>query len=97
MQVVSDSRIDSLFHELTNSQAISNSRREELLALFRTIVFEWDKVSDIDFSIVNIEVMNELLQFVDEFTEIYCGGSSEINTIFNTLMMTPRVLKKRLL
>ena len=103
MQTASDVCFNNLFQELSGigcqelqpEEVEKKKRRDMLLSLFHKIVFEWNTVADIDFDILDIDTMGELLSYVDEFAGQSCELARELLEIFDLLREAPRVCRKR--
>ena len=87
--------INNLFNLL--KEDVEVDEKTKLYELFTTIVLTWNRVEDINFDLINEDILLSLLNNANEFAENLLGTSTSIKTFYNTLLNVKRIRKKRLL
>lgn len=90
--------IELMFNNLLSISEMPQPQNAEMRALFETVVFEWEKVSDIDFSLISVEVIQELMNNIDAFINEPQEHDELINRHYREFLSANRTIgKKRIL
>lgn len=94
-----DNCINNLFY-LLKKENVKDNEKQRSQKLFYDIVLKWNKIEDIDFSLINEEILMDLLDSAEEFTEDLLGDTTSYKGFYTGLLNATRTIsskKRRLL
>lgn len=98
--IIYDSITKQFFTSICDIPTDNLEKEQALFELFKTIMLNWNNVDDIDYSLLNEDILLLLLEKSDELTQQLLSRAEYINKLYQNLVQVNRVKclsKKRLL